>query len=361
MNIIHFSKSDDRGAYITAYRFHSLLKEAGHTSAMLVEIKTKSDDDIIQFRLTFLEKALSYFHKLKRRIKSLQTTDYLIDESIKLPTKYFIKNLPFTPDVIAIHWVSGFINFQNIYELSTVTKAPVIWRFNDMNALTGGCHYNKGCLHYTNGCGNCPILKNPSTNDLSFRNYQNKIKWFSKLDITLVSTTTQIDEELKSSLIAKYCKTEMIILSSYSKFFLLADKNLAAESLQLPPNRKIIFFGAQNINDPRKGFKELLAALNILKKNISTETGSKILLVYASLTEIDELTLPFKSIKLPFLKSEALLAKAYQAATVYVSPSIEDAGPMMILESMLCGTPTVAFSIGLAKDRSEERRVGKEC
>ena len=140
------------------------------------------------------------------------------------------------------------------------------------------------------------------------------------------------------------------MLACDSAYFAPGDKNAAARDLKLPENKKIIFFGAQNMSDPRKGFKALMEALEHLKKMLPAAIAEKILLVYASKEDIETVSFPFQHIRLPFLQGEEQLAKAYQVATVFVSPSLEDAGPMMIAEAMLCGTPVVAYDIGLARD-----------
>lgn len=170
-------------------------------------------------------------------------------------------------------------------------------------------------------------------------------------NITFVSSTSEIDQQLKSSAVAKYAKTKFVMLSCSNHFFQgLKGKNEAAVSLGLPPNRKIIFFGAQNIFDPRKGFKEFAQSLQILKQSLSKKEAEKLLLVYATAGEDIKMDLGFETRRIPFLKTDADLAKIYHAATVFVSPSIEEAGPMMLAESLLCGTPAVAYEIGLAKD-----------
>ena len=140
------------------------------------------------------------------------------------------------------------------------------------------------------------------------------------------------------------------MLSCESKNFKPANKVNAAIESGLPTDKKIIFFGANDLGDPRKGFKELLLSLHLLKSQLTDEQQQKILLVFASNSTTTEVNWPFAHIRLPFLNGEEQLARAYQAATVFVSPSIEDAGPMMLLESILCGTPAVAYAIGLAKD-----------
>ncbi len=50
------------------------------------------------------------------------------------------------------------------------------------------------------------------------------------------------------------------------------------------------------------------------------------------------------------IRDDRILALAYQSADIFISPSLEDSGPMMVNEAMMCGTPVVAFNIGIAKE-----------
>ena len=355
MKILHFNTYDVGGAARAVYRFHVALKDAGHESKILVfKKRVIEDEDVISFHLSFGHRVRHYINEVRRKIAGRHIKQeynfFNVDEKIGLPAICFIDNLPFKPDIICVHWVSGFMNAKNIYELSKATGSPVVWRFNDLNAFTGGCHYSNGCTNYFIGCGNCPALPNPSSRDRSWRNIQAKIKWLGKTNLCFVASTTEIDEQLKNSAVAKVCKTRLIMLGCDSKYFKPADKIKASLELGLPPDKKIIFFGANDLHDPRKGFKELLQSLHLLKSQLSEMQQQKVLLVFASKSVAAEVDWPFDYIRLPFLNGEENLAKAYQAATLFVSPSIEDAGPMMLLESILCGTPAVAFAIGLAKD-----------
>ena len=68
--------------------------------------------------------------------------------------------------------------------------------------------------------------------------------------------------------------------------------------------------------------------------------------------------LPFQHKHLGYLKDEVTLSMAYQAADVFVCPSIDDQGPMMIPESMMCGTPVVAFDNGIAPELIVDMETG---
>ena len=59
---------------------------------------------------------------------------------------------------------------------------------------------------------------------------------------------------------------------------------------------------------------------------------------------------PYQTRFLGFLNSEKDLAEAYQASDLFLCPSIEDSGPMMINESIMCGVPVVCFDMGVAAD-----------
>jgi glycosyltransferase involved in cell wall biosynthesis len=58
------------------------------------------------------------------------------------------------------------------------------------------------------------------------------------------------------------------------------------------------------------------------------------------------------------LSGDAALAKAYQAADFFVSPSTNETGPMMAGEAMACGRPLVAYPVGIAPDLVEPGRNG---
>jgi glycosyltransferase involved in cell wall biosynthesis len=124
----------------------------------------------------------------------------------------------------------------------------------------------------------------------------------------------------------------------------------------------VLFFAAGWIDDPRKGMRYLIEALRQLRELIvqtGNIDGDEILLLVAGHNDNSihsQLPFPFKS--LGYIEDDKTLAMAYQAADAFVCSSIEEAGPMMIPESMLCGTPVVAFNTGGAIDLIVTMKTG---
>ena len=137
------------------------------------------------------------------------------------------------------------------------------------------------------------------------------------------------------------------------------DRVEARKLFDLPLSGKfILLFGAQSLNDERKGVSYLLQALKILYDKLSEEDKKRILLVLAgkSLEEIkDKLYFGYKH--LGFVKAE-LLPMMYSAADVFLSPSVNDAGPSMVNQSLACGTPVVSFEMGTALDYVKGKNTG---
>ena len=78
--------------------------------------------------------------------------------------------------------------------------------------------------------------------------------------------------------------------------------------------------------------------------------NQNILILIASKKKQPKFNANFNYKNIGYLKTEEELASVYKASDIFVCPSIEDAGPMMINESITCGTPVVSFNMGIAKD-----------
>ena len=104
----------------------------------------------------------------------------------------------------------------------------------------------------------------------------------------------------------------------------------------------------------------LLESLKILKEKVAGSLlDEKILLLIAGreMEEIESL-LAFPFHFLGFVNNTTGIASAFQAADLFLCPSIEDSGPSMINQSLMCGTPVVSFEMGVSPDLVKSGQTG---
>ncbi len=365
MNILILSSSNpNKAAGIVAKSLlYSLKQDCLHAKLIVKDWDYYKDKDIIPID-NFLSHELKWsFRKTKGLLKKL---GLIKKEPLKINKKYsildfkqtkqnystkrLIKKIGFVPDAIIILFSVKYLNAKNIYELNLLTKAPIFLYLMDMAPMTGGCHYAWDCHGYEHQCGKCPALFSNNAIDQSYINWKFKKEFIKKTNISVIACTEWTFQQLKKSSIFKDKQKYKILLPIDSKIYEPTNKTTVRNELGLPLDKKIIFFGAVSVKEKRKGFNELTKALNILNKIISEKDKKNIHLTVAgkgSLEFVEQL--PFSYTLLGYL-SHAELPKAFQATDVFVSPSIEDSGPMMINQSIMCGTPVVAFEIGVALD-----------
>ncbi|MDH5189732.1 MAG: glycosyltransferase [Gammaproteobacteria bacterium] len=369
MKIIHLATQDiggGGGAFDASYRLHCNMMSVGIDSAMVVLRKETDDVTVVDIskKLFLTERIRRFLFTIKKkyiRWKYKPSPYFFVQRREYFSVDRLLDDFPFKPDVIIAHWVSDFVSLQMLGEMSRITGAPVLWYLMDMAPLTGGCHYAFECKGYTKQCGYCPQLSSKHEQDLSSDQWFSRQKIIKKMDITPVAGSTWLMERIEESTIFHGKQGKKILLGLNADIFTPANQDDARSQLDLPLNKKIIFFGAQNIYEERKGIYYLIEALKLLYSMLddNPQLKNEILVVMAgSNADKNKLDIPFEHRHIGFLRGDVALATGYQAADVFVNPSIEDAGPMMINESILCGTPVVAFEMGVAKDLVHTSQTG---
>lgn len=355
---------------IVTHDLFQLLKSNGHNVRLLVNRYDSSYPEGIvsmESKLKALLRTILYkfqwrYENLKVKLKfkngKRTHTDYrffnLNEQKLFYKTDILIKKGEIKPDAIIILFVNKFINARNIYELQEKTGASILWLMYDMAPITGGCHYAWDCMGYKDSCGNCPGLFSSDPYDQSYINIMFKKNYLGMTRLEIIAASERQFEQASQSALFKNKNVHKVLLSVNPDVYKLVDKEIIRSKLNIPTNKKVLFFGSVGLTERRKGMYYLIESLKLLKQKINAiDSGlaNNILLLIAG-REIEQLVdnLPFNYHYMGMVNNTWGIASAYQAADLYICPSVEDSGPMMINQSIMCGTPVVSFEMGVAYD-----------
>jgi len=369
MNILMFSSYDlSGGAARAAYRLHETFRRNGHRSELIVRQKKSVDDNVYRaapplFKRNWLVDIQRTVPCLRRGRLPRLGTKFNVDRPPFLSKKVLFRFPPDAFDFLCLAWINDFLSIKMIRALYDHYRRPLLWILMDQEPVTGGCHYSQGCDGFKKQCGCCPQLESRREADPSRTIWQRKRSYLSGLPIIFVAPTTWTAERVRESSLYSGNAVRSIPLVIDSDVFRPFNRDRARGILGLPLHKKIIFFGAFSLAEPRKGMSYLIRALENLAVMLRVQdlgfTAQDLLLLIGGQSRAPLLnSLPFGYKHLGYIRDDKILARAYQAADVFVSPSIEDAGPMMIPEAMMCGTPVVAFPTGGAPDLIQTMKNG---
>ncbi len=261
-----------------------------------------------------------------------------------------IKSLPFKPDIIFYLHPVSYMTARDLRIVSETCGVPVLVYMMDMAPITGGCHYAWDCRGYTVECGKCPGLFSSDSDDKSFRVIQLKKKFIRESKIYPVSASAWQWKQLNESSVFECQKKFKVLSPTNENLFFPGDKNEARKILNLPSDKKIIFFGAVYEHEERKGFAQLIKTIERLYEISDEKEKNEIHFAVAGrFSEQLEKEIPFSKTQLGFLPHDKL-STAYKAADIYLNTSVEDSGPTMINQAVMSGTPAVCFEMGVAPD-----------
>lgn len=248
-------------------------------------------------------------------------------------------------DLVLIFFWQGMITSKSILDIYAKLKVPIFLIAADLFPMTGGCSYFWECRNFEKSCGSCPALGSNDENDYTRKIFLYKKEVYDIVNPVLLSNSWVIEHAKRSGLFKNldnlYPVINKDIFKPYAKDDLKTRYNV---------NDKILLFiGAVNIVEERKGFVYLVEALSKLIQK-SPMLKEKIVLIAAGNSDVNlRKYFSFEVIMTGHLSFEQL-ARHYSACDIYLSSTIQDAGPMMVNQALMCGTPVVAFRIGTACD-----------
>jgi glycosyltransferase involved in cell wall biosynthesis len=342
LKILHISTFDSGGAGLSCIRLHRGLLGNGYNSKVLVLKKTSDIPEVYKFEkniyslpkiirwpvlllrlvLHKLKIPVSRYYRLKFKLDSLRAVS---SPDYSLPvTDYDLSNHPLVieADLIHLHWTAGFLDWPSFF--GKVSK-PVVWTIHDENLYFGGFHYRKEQIANISVYGK-----------LEKKLIEIKKKSIHQCkNLSIVSLSKMMLKLSLSEDIVKNRKHYLISNSVDQNIFRRFDKKLSRKIFGLPHDKKILVFISYYLNDKRKGFKELLMALNELDmSNIA------LFAIGIGKAEVDnqiEIYYPGA------INDVRLMSLAYSAADFYIMPSFHEAFAQTPLEAMACGLPVVAF------------------
>lgn len=338
--ILNISTYDHGGAGSVPYDYSQFFNQLGFRSVLFVQDR-KREGEVYAVKK-------SPFHKLKIKMARLTKSanfvyDYHFYNKLEVMTpvsaRRLLRRCPFKPDIILLYWVTGFMNARTIHKLHKLTGAKVYWLMMDNAPLTGGCHYPWECTGYQSTCDNCPAIITVSQKKLAKRALLFK-NTYLPAEMTIVSFSETDYQRALSSTLGRHRRVAKVIGYIDENKYCPAEKRHAKDYWGISPDKKVLFFGAANVTDKRKGMALLTEAINSL-------AGEDFVVLIAG--HFANNLIQKETRQVGFLNEEKLI-KAYQAADIFLCPSLEDSGPMMINQALMCGTPVVAFDTGVARD-----------
>ena len=205
-------------------------------------------------------------------------------------------------------------------------------------------------MKYLDACRECPHTKFV---DLTSSTLIKKKKYLLKSNISICAPSEWLMHKSLSSNLFKHSYHFHIPNPIDIDFF---SKNRLANNFSEHKPKKTILFGANNFDeDSNKGFKILLQALSIIDSNNFT------LAVFGNKIKLDLKDYSFKIIDLGKIYDEKLLIDVYSSADFIVVPSLQENFSNIILESMSCSLPVIAFNVGGNSDLILHKINGYLC
>jgi len=211
-----------------------------------------------------------------------------------------------------------------------------------MDPFTGGCGHARGCRKFLEYCEACPLLGSVNTKDYAYSIWKRKHAVFSRIApnrIRIVTPSRWLANEAQQSALMGKFSINVIPYGVDTECFKLRDRHLAREFLGVPPSAKVILFVAHAFDYKYKGFATLLEAIDRVKA-----IPDLFLLIVGRGPSETQYSVPNRS--LGFIHDEILVSLAYNAADLFVLPTLMDNFPNTALEALACGLPVVASNVG---------------
>lgn len=255
-------------------------------------------------------------------------------------TKRLIAELErFSPDIVHLHNLhSHNVHLEMLFTYLKAKKIKLFWTFHDCWAFTGYCpHYDMAsCSEWKSGCQNCPQRSHYSWFfDRSNLLYEKKKQLFSGLDLTVITPSQWLADQVKQSFLKEY-PVKVIHNGIALSVFSPKESDFRAKH---GIGERFLVLGVAFGWGVRKGLDVFIR----LAQRLDPE---KYQIVLVGTDDAIDKQLPANIISIHRTANQAELAEIYSAADLFVNPTREDTLPTVNMESLACGTPVLTFRTG---------------
>ena len=346
------------GAAVAAHRLMEALNNNGVKAKMLVRDKQSDHLSVVGLpkspllRWHFLWERLVIFFHLRFSRKHLFEVD-IANAGTDITRLPEFKEA----DVVHLHWVNqGMLSLKDIQKILRSGK-PVVWTMHDMWPATAICHYTRGCKNFKTQCRQCAMLPK-GRNDLSARVWRQKERMLDGQTVFFVACSRWLEGMAKQGALLKGHKITNIPNAIDSRIFKPIDKVQARESLGLPVDKRVILFVSQKVTDERKGVSFFIEAVRRMTADNPVMAEQTVIAILGGHSEDVAAQLALPTFPLGYVSDEKTIVAAYNAADVFVTPSLEDNLPNTIMEAMACGVPSVGFNVGGIPEEIDHKKDG---
>ncbi|MCD8317739.1 MAG: glycosyltransferase family 4 protein [Paraprevotella sp.] len=262
-------------------------------------------------------------------------------------------------DVIHLHWVNqGFLSLKDIRRFIETGK-PIVWTMHDQWPFTGICHYSGTCTKYRTECHHCPMLAGGgSSHDLSAKVFRRKQNMLHGAHIIFVACSRWLEGLARQSSLLVGQEVTSIPNTINTNVFHPMEHMQMRLQCDLPIDKKLLLFGSLKATDPRKGIDYLVEACRLLKEKHAELAAQIGIVVVGNRADQIRSLFPFPVYAIDYVGNEKQMARLYNTADAYVTPSLEDNLPNTIVEALSCGIPCVGFNVGGIPEMIEHRKNG---
>ncbi len=342
------------GAAIAANRLLQALNKHGVQAKMIVREKQSNDENIIEVGTKIGNKLRFVWERVVIFLRNGFSRKHLFDVSIA-NTGVSVMNLPEfkEADVIHLHWINqGMLSLNEIGRILRSGK-KIVWTMHDMWPFSGAWHHVPNRENYPYSLDKCRDTSFAHSENISRSVYLKKQKQYRKHLIHFVACSCWLKKLAVKSELTNEHNVEAIPNPIDTTQFFPKEKSQIREKFGLPKNKKIILFAAAKLSDIRKGTAYMLEATSMLvqkRNDIVCMAAGK------NAAQIKDMLL-MPTYCLGYVGTNEMV-DVYNAADVFVTPSLQENLPNTIMESLACGVPCVGFDVGGIPEMIDHKQNG---